>query len=355
MTKRHATFLALATAVLGAGCGNAQAAPGPGTASPAGSMAPAASPSLGPPSSPALPPSALDQHPPPWADPSGARIRLAAEGTLAAGHPMFAPFKWAGVWQSRMPDGKLFHCTAQFITPRVILLAAHCVRDQDTGEYMDPTNKESTFLLQYQNRVFAKAYHALCKATWPGWVALLQPGEKPFAADWSETMSEERRKEYMKAYAKSWQWDYAFVLVDAESLTGHFNYHINERWNGATSIGYPGDLMAGAIVQRVDGDVLNVSNLSYSMSNYENMQVMWHGNSKYTQGSSGGAWVARASQKEGPDTNIVIGLNSFGNDSHAGASFGPLFTDDFAKLLEFVDGGCVPAKPASGSKPSPWK
>jgi len=265
----------------------------------------------------------------------------AADRPPAAGNPMFAPLKWAGLWTTDRSNGSVLACTAQFITPRVILLAAHCITDRTTGEFLDPDNRNSRFALQYQNDSYSKIYRPVCKATYVNWVVPLKQGERPLDPDWSKTMTPERHKEYLAAFEKSWQWDYAFVLLDADSITGHYNYHINEQWNGGVATGYPGELMGGSVVQIVNGDIFSTDVLKYSMPDDDNLQALWHGNEQFSQGSSGGAWVVNPSaDKEGPDTNIIVGLNSFTFNLRPGASFGPRLTGDFPNLLKFVEGGC---------------
>jgi hypothetical protein len=71
---------------------------------------------------------------------TGTRIQLAQAGqaqpyivSSRAGDPRKIPFKWAGLWQTQTGLNSYLTCTAQFVTPRVIVLAAHCVRDQDMG------------------------------------------------------------------------------------------------------------------------------------------------------------------------------------------------------------------------------
>jgi hypothetical protein len=275
------------------------------------------------------------------ASPRPPSIRLAQQAApppIIAGNPTFAPLMWAGLWT--WSDEEYVHtCTAQFITDRVILTAAHCVRDRDSGKYYDADNTKSRFLLQYQNETWSKEYHPLCKITWDQWVVPLDPGEDPRNP---ETMTEARRQAYRKALSESWQWDYAFVYLDGKSTTGHYNYQVNAKWNGAVSTGYPAKLMGGAVVQRVVGDTFDMSDLSFSMGLAPNERVLWHGSLDYTNGSSGGAWVVNFSGAESPESNIISGLNSFGmsDGSKPGAIFGPFFTDDFTALLNFAANGC---------------
>jgi hypothetical protein len=267
-----------------------------------------------------------------------AGIKLAEDAKITAGNPASAPLKWAGLWETVTPDNAnpFLNCTGQFISPRVILLAAHCVRNQATGEYYDTANKNSIFLLQFQNHDSSHEYSALCKVTWSGWVLHYKPGEDPNKPEtWSEETS--------IAKNKAWQWDYAFVYLDGESITGHYNYDDNgTHWVSATSTGYPGKIMEGSVIQKVWGDVFNTDVLNKNQwGNVSNVLVLWHGNANHTQGASGGAWVANFNQKESPGTNVIIGLNSFDiNPSKPGASFGPKFTDKFTKLLDFASGGC---------------
>ena len=273
----------------------------------------------------------------------GAKINL-AQGNKAgpyvisagrAGDPRKVPFKWAGLWEADVGNGSFEMCTAQFITRRVILLAAHCIRDQQTGKYYDDQNKRSFFLLQWQNNQFSLEYHALCKMTWTEWVAPLKQGEDPNdEATWSKESKEARYNAY--------QWDYAFVYLDADSITG--NYHYDEKhqvWDIATSTGYPAAPVGeAAVIEKDRGDIILSENLR-SEQNYPHEQVLWHGNPQFGQGASGGAWVINLNEEEGPNNNLVVGLNSFIKSSKPGAIFSPLLTDEFDKLLNFAS-DCKP-------------
>jgi hypothetical protein len=261
------------------------------------------------------------------------RIELAQAEVGATGNPALVPLTWEGLLWSPALDGKGgFSCTAQFITDRVVLTAAHCVRDRYSGQYYDVDNKKSFFALQYQNDQASRYYHPLCKATWPGWVVSLKPGEDP-------NNNKSLSKETSDAIDKSWQWDYAFIYLDGSTITGHYDYdHDFANWNGARSTGYPGKLVGGEVIQTAWGEIFDPSAIGWKTPN---IRGLWHGNPQFTQGASGGAWVVNfRGDPKSPDSNKIVGLNSFDNTGKPGVSFGPRFTDRFSKLLDFVAGGC---------------
>ena len=79
------------------------------------------------------------------------------EQPLIAGNPAVAPLKWVGLLVFRNAKGQTFSRTAQFIAPRVLLTAAHCVRDNTTGEWYDAS--KMFFFLQFKTttlRIFTK-------------------------------------------------------------------------------------------------------------------------------------------------------------------------------------------------------
>ena len=49
------------------------------------------------------------------------------------------PLKWAGKLFFEKPQGS-YVCSGQFITSYVILTAAHCLRDDETGDWFDDPN-----------------------------------------------------------------------------------------------------------------------------------------------------------------------------------------------------------------------
>lgn len=245
------------------------------------------------------------------------------------------PLKWSGLWETTdNPDQGFESCTGQFITDDIVLMAAHCVRDRFTGKYIDTGNgadlSNSFFLLQWENNKFSEVYRPLCEYTYDNWVVALKPGETPDNfRGWSQETAE--------AVDSSWMWDFAMVKVDHKSITGHYNYAIDSGADAAVGTGYPAAPLGSAAVIELDpGDVLPTSEIS-SLKTVPSEQVLWHGNTEFTQGASGGAWVANFdTQTDSPKTNIIVGLNSFILPSRPGAMFGPVFTKYFDQLVGIV-------------------
>jgi hypothetical protein len=242
----------------------------------------------------------------------------------ASGNPSTAPLKWSGVLaihdveQGGQKDTMI--CTAQFIAPRVILTAAHCVQDYNTGVWYDLD--EMYFLLQYQNHQFSQVYRPVCLSRFDGWFPL--PSGKQSAAEIDE------------AFEDRFQWDYAMILVDHDSTTGYFNWDVD--WGGkyqsATMSGYPLAVLNGQIIQIVDGEL-------HFASNRRNVVELVHAErTDITQGASGGAWVANFSKEEAANHNSVISVSSYAIPGSPGVSFGPYLTADFRALLDYVSRGC---------------
>ena len=153
---------------------------------------------------------------------------------LIAGNPAVAPLKWVGLLVFQNAKGDTFSCTAQFIAPRVLLTAAHCVRDQATGEWYD-TNK-MYFFLQYQNNNASDIYKVICTGHLGAYVPKLSPSATDDAKQ--------------QAFESAMQYDYAMILVNHDSITGHFK--VETDWLGkhpeAYQIGYPGAIESLSLI-----------------------------------------------------------------------------------------------------------
>ncbi len=210
------------------------------------------------------------------------------------------PLKWAGKFFFTEPKGDMV-CSAQFIAPNVVLTAAHCVRDADSGAYYS----NFMFALQYHDGASSRRYGWKCVATPDGWVK--PPGERQ-------------------------RWDYAMMLVDENSPTGYFGWQANwqDTSDSVYKIGYPVGIAGGQEIQVEKGPI----------ELHDGLIELHHGNPNDLKGSSGGAWVARFSDSDASNANYVISLTSFYFTNAPDVAYGPALGPDFKRLLDYVSSGC---------------
>jgi Trypsin len=223
------------------------------------------------------------------------------------GDPNSIPLRWAGKLFFKTSKGD-YVCSAQFIAPHIVLTAAHCVQDSDTGEkYHD-----FYFGLQYQRGKATQIITPKCLGTWDTWVRS-SPDDENF-----------------------WHFDYAMILSEESSKTGYFgsvyNYQSSD-YSNAVKVGYPGDILEGEVVQ-MDGGPLTFPETRPGLVRLQ------HGNPKNAGGSSGGAWVGNLSPAIGRGTNMVISVTSHHVGDDTTVSYGPQFDGDWKKLYDFVQRGC---------------
>jgi hypothetical protein len=217
----------------------------------------------------------------------------------ASGNVKSRPLYWAGKLFFKKPDGT-YVCSAQFISKNVIVTAAHCVRDPDTGEFYD----NLVFALQYNKGKYSKRYSYRCVATNNAWV---QPEPDRYLSD------------------------YAMILVDGESPTGYFGVEWNwGKYKDGTKIGYPGGIEDGEVIQ-VDKGPLSL---------IDGLVEMKHGNEADQGGSSGGAWVAKYTNAKDKKSNYIISVESFGFEGIPGIDYGPYLDDNFKGLWDYVANDC---------------
>jgi len=251
-----------------------------------------------------------------------------------SGNPSVAPFKWAGLLQiPTLKDPKIFvQCTAQFITDNVVLTAGHCLQDPATpnGPFPDPA--AGTFTLQFQNGDGSKTFKIVCGATNPLWTQQL--------AGWNGV-----------------EHDYAMLLVDGTSPTGHISYALDWKSNYqyAFRIGYPQDILSGSFIEFAPGIVFFGDELPFAVTTkiggppeLPNAVVQWGPITDATHGMSGGAWIVNMSDDEAAGKNVLIAVTSSGPQEpdsqipiYPGGTWAAyLRAAEFNPLLQFVSNGC---------------
>lgn len=227
-----------------------------------------------------------------------------------AGDPASYPLRWAGRLFAQMQqlDGRWndISCSAQFIAPNMILTAAHCVRKDIGGTW----GRNFQFALQYNRGRYSQIYQPACIGTTPD-AFEQRPGDPSWRAR-----------------------DYALLLTDRPSRTGHFGWQLD--WRGAypeaTAIGYPAAIDRGDVIQMVSGPLFFLKELS-------GMVIMREATTRFSNGASGGALVGNFRTDGGSTGNRVISVLSSRNET-APLLLGPYFDDGFRALYDYVARGC---------------
>lgn len=226
-------------------------------------------------------------------------------GARVSGDVGSVPLKWAGKLFYQQPNGS-YVCSGQFISSNVVLTAAHCLRDDATGDWFEDFN----FSLQYNRGRSSRDYEYDCVMTKQGWAV---------------------------ADGNQWYFDYGLIRVAGNSYTGYFGWHANwspGTYKRATKIGYPGDLLNGQVIQMDSGPVAEVAG-------EEDMISLAHGNPRNAGGSSGGAWVGNFSRSAaGATGNRVISVTSHHRGDDTTVSYGVRLGAGFLDMLEEINRGC---------------
>jgi hypothetical protein len=220
-----------------------------------------------------------------------------------SGNPSSMPLKWVGELFFNKPGKGRFRCTAQFVSSNVILTAAHCVRDEESGQFY----KDFRFALQYNEGKFSHLYGYKCVASKNGWV---------------------------RHDASHWDWDYAMLLADQPSRDGWFGTQWNwrGRYDRATKIGYPGGILNGEVIQ-VDSGPLTFTD------DDEEIARLVHGKPQKQGGTSGGAWVGDYSTSDNQKNHVIsVSSHTRGNDETV--IYGPYLDDSFKDLFNYTARGC---------------
>lgn len=184
--------------------------------------------------------------------------------------------------------GNNYSCSATFVSPTVLLTAAHCVRDAD-GTWA--TNV--LFRRAYSNGG-GQSVGNICFGTKGGWVT---------------------------GGSNRYKWDYAFIKTSSNSAGGNIGLRTGIPYASWESTGYPGNYGSGQYMYKVTGRKGRVANGVVEMLD-----------NPMTYGSSGGAWIG--------GSRYGISVNSHLYTNRPGRIYGPLFDGNVSNLYNYVNNNC---------------
>src|SRR5215468_1887282 len=129
-------------------------------------------------------------------EPRAGRLRtVQAKGAAdarAARQVTMRPQWWTGRVLFVATDGTIMSCAADLVAPGIVLTAAHCLRDSNTGQWFS----KLVYVFDYQ-RGSGRRIPSECMATYNGWVS-----KEP----------------------SRWELDYGFVKIRGGTTIGHFGW-----------------------------------------------------------------------------------------------------------------------------------
>ena len=261
-----------------------------------------------------------------------------------SGNPAFVPLIWVGILVVPTPTpqapNSVTTCTAQFITPTVLLTAGHCLQDlpdalddaPNAPAHVWPDITKAVFYRQYQN-----------DSGYPFKIVCGLPNPKWSLPSNIRTMNDSDKNTAMN---NAFQHDYAMLLVDSPNPSGAMPYALD--WKGKANtgytirVGYPNAILDSAIVQQVPGYLFFSNTIPGPFSGMPNEVTQWGPTLDATQGMSGGAWIINFDTSgKAAGANTLIAVSSLVNSGFPWASFAAYLTAaEFNPLLKSVSNGC---------------
>lgn len=186
-------------------------------------------------------------------------------------------------------DGEDYVASANIMEKsKLLVTAAHCVQDMDTGNLCD-------------NFLFERCYNS-------------------GRASENLTFKTIALKEYWHS-EKKWKWDYAMAVLNSDSTAASPLKFSTEdiRNKTVTNFGYPVNYYDGNQMVFVKGNAVRLSDDTWLIDGC-----------KMRGGCSGGAWVLE-------DNKTIVGVNSYGPMAETKAYIGsPIFDENFESLYNYV-------------------
>lgn len=204
------------------------------------------------------------------------------------------PFSGGGKLFFSTPSGDA-SCSAQFVgnSEKVIMTAAHCVVDKDTGQ-------------KYSNFTFYRAY--------------AEGGGQQVGIECGAVNKKWKQK---ADQPPNFAYDYAFFLTHVTSSGGSLGLKMEIPDTKLTAIGYPENYGNSQYMYAVDGSKGTLSGHIVQMVN-----------NPMRNGNSGGAWIGDLNKGD-----YAVGLNSFHVSGESTSEYGPFFNDETWDLYQFVKQG----------------
>jgi hypothetical protein len=284
-----------------------------------------------------------------------------ASGTTSANH-LSTTYPYRTVGKLTFSAG---YCSASLIRRSVIVTAAHCIQDFGTGSNIF---SDFQFIPGHYGAADATAAQIAPYGTW-NWISFVRPESW---ADGTDIGTGAARDNDLAVIALGKNAQNQFI----GDITGYMSYGWNnysfvtssktgnQHTAAVSTLGYPGLVDGGAIMQRTDGPTYTTS--------LGGAGQLWQG-SNFTDGASGGPWVVNFGSHtavlsggavEGEASTIsVIGVTSWGssdpnepkdnwssqfrqNTRYPDASYGVYGAGNIASLLNTL---CSSAAPEGGT------